>query len=68
VIITEVRPQDPSQVVLVLHNHMIEVLPPDGSDQPFHECLLSWTGWSSPNFFGPLLPGSQVETLRGDML
>jgi hypothetical protein len=40
-------------MVLVQHNHMIETLPPDGSDQPFHECPLPRTGWSGPDFLDP---------------
>jgi hypothetical protein len=67
-IITEVRPQDPSQMVLVQHNHVIKTLPPDGSDQPFHECPLPRTGRSGPDLLDPILGtpqrGFSSEILR----
>jgi hypothetical protein len=52
-IITEVRPQDPLQVALVEHNHMIETFSSNRSDQSLHEGPLPRIGWSRPGFFDP---------------
>jgi hypothetical protein len=60
-IITGVQAQYPSQMALVPHNHMIETLPSDRSDQPFYQCSLPRTGCSSPDFFDPHCPHSICE-------
>jgi len=52
-IVTEVRPQDPSQMALVQHNHMIETFSPDRANHTFDVCPLPRTGWSGPDFFDP---------------
>ena len=35
-IVAQVRNDDPTQVLLVEHDHVVKALSPDGADQPFH--------------------------------
>ena len=46
VIIGEIRGQDTSEVPLAEYDHMVQTLPPDGSDQPFRVGTLPRAGWA----------------------
>jgi hypothetical protein len=50
VIILKIAFQDLSQMPFSQHDHVIQAVAPDESDQPFHVGPVPWTGRSGENF------------------
>src|SRR6266536_2097804 len=53
VIIGKIAFQDPSQMPFSEHDHMIQAIAPDRSDQPLHVGPLPWTGGRGEDFLNP---------------
>src|SRR5207249_3536034 len=50
VIIRQIAFQDPSQMPFSQHDHVIQAVTSNRSNQPFHEGTLPWTGGSGEDF------------------